>query len=71
MNGMVLALTVFDDGSGPALYAGGRFTTAGGLPANNIARWSGSSWSALGAGVNLGVSALTVLDEDPKPKADA
>jgi len=30
----VLALTVFDDGSGRALYAGGDFTTAGGVSAN-------------------------------------
>ena len=27
---LVYALAVFDDGSGPALYAGGYFTTAGG-----------------------------------------
>ncbi|MCO6436111.1 MAG: hypothetical protein J5J06_03395 [Phycisphaerae bacterium] len=30
MNDAVRAFTVFDDGSGPALYAGGEFTTAGG-----------------------------------------
>jgi hypothetical protein len=35
----VNALTVFDDGSGPALVAGGQFTTAGGVPANRIAQW--------------------------------
>ncbi len=48
------ALTVFDDGSGagPALYASGEFTTAGGVSANRIARWDGQSWSALGAGVS-------------------
>lgn len=34
-----------------ALYAGGYFTTAGGTPANRIARWDGTSWSALGTGV--------------------
>jgi len=39
MNGSVEALTVFDDGGGPALYAGGQFTTAGGVAANNIAKW--------------------------------
>jgi len=32
-------MTVFDDGSGPALYAGGFFTQAGGVPVNYIARW--------------------------------
>ena len=36
--------------SGTNLYAGGYFTTAGGVPANNIAKWNGSAWSALGSG---------------------
>src|SRR5207253_426502 len=30
------------------LVACGRFVTAGGVSANNIARWNGSAWSALG-----------------------
>jgi hypothetical protein len=30
LNSHVPCLTMFDDGSGPALYAGGSFTTAGG-----------------------------------------
>jgi hypothetical protein len=42
------------------LYAGGYFTTAGGSAANNIAQWNGSSWSALGSGVNDSVFALAV-----------
>jgi len=60
----VYALTVYDDGTGggPALYVGGGFTTAGGVPANRIAKWDGTSWSALGSGVNDGVFALTVFD---------
>ena len=37
--------------SGTNLYAGGYFTTAGGVPANNIAKWDGSAWSALGSGM--------------------
>jgi hypothetical protein len=41
MNQRVNALTVFDDGTGAALYAGGIFGRAGGLAeANRIARWS-------------------------------
>jgi len=36
---LVNAVTDFDDGTGPALYAGGIFNTAGGAPGNNIARW--------------------------------
>ena len=63
----VIALTVFDDGSGPALYAGGYFTTAGGVAANYIAKWNGSSWSALGSGMNGGVVALTAFDDGSGP----
>jgi hypothetical protein len=37
--------------SGSTLYAGGYFTSAGGVAANSIAKWNGSSWSALGAGL--------------------
>jgi hypothetical protein len=36
------------------LYAGGAFDTAGSVPANNIAQWDGTSWSALGDGVYYG-----------------
>src|SRR5205085_10483935 len=38
--------------SGSRLYAGGLFTTAGGVAATNIAKWDGSGWTALGAGIN-------------------
>jgi hypothetical protein len=69
VNNSVNALTVFDDGSGggPALYAGGFFTTAGGVTANRIAKWNGTSWSSLGTGsangVNNQIWALTVFDD--------
>jgi hypothetical protein len=46
--------------SGGTLYAGGEFTTAGGSAANDIAQWNGSSWSALGSGMNGTVYALAV-----------
>ncbi len=45
------------DGNGD-LYAGGWFTTAGGNPANFVAKWDGNSWSALGSGMNSVVYAL-------------
>jgi trimeric autotransporter adhesin len=57
-NSAVIDLEVFDDGSGPALYAVGAFTVAGGVEANRIARWDGTEWSALGEGLNN--SALTL-----------
>ena len=47
------------DGSGN-LYAGGRFTTVGGITVNNIAKWNGSAWSPLGTGVWAQVYALTL-----------
>ncbi|MGE0482413.1 MAG: hypothetical protein AB7Q17_18290, partial [Phycisphaerae bacterium] len=46
-----IALGVFDDGSGPALYVGGWFTHAGGVRVNSIAKWDGTQWSALGTGI--------------------
>src|SRR5437879_10650610 len=46
------------------VYAGGAFTTAGGSAANNIAKWDGSSWSALGSGMDEGVDALAVSGTD-------
>jgi hypothetical protein len=54
---------VYDDGSGSALYAGGLFTTAGGMAANRIAKWDGASWTALGSGMDNIVEALTVYDD--------
>src|SRR6185295_12932242 len=38
------------------LLAGGFFTSAGGVTVNNIARWSGSNWSALGSGLTVGLT---------------
>jgi len=67
-SGFVSALTVFDDGSGPALYVGGYFTAAGDVPANGIAKWDGSNWSVLGSGVGSGfVNALAVFDDGSGP----
>src|SRR5207245_3046917 len=53
----VFALAVL----GSDLYAGGAFTTAGGVTVNQIAKWNGSSWSALGSGVGGGDSYPLVL----------
>lgn len=45
---------------GTDVYVGGYFTSAGGVPANNIAKWDGTSWSALGEGLDSGVNSLVV-----------
>src|SRR5258708_806171 len=46
------------------LYIGGFFRVAGGVTANRISKWNGSSWSALGSGLNGTVSALAVSGSD-------
>ena len=57
--GKVVALTV----SVGKLIAVGSFTEAGGIGANRIAAWDGSSWSPLGDGMNRNdVTSLTVYD---------
>ncbi|MFN0134141.1 MAG: hypothetical protein ACKVW3_16625 [Phycisphaerales bacterium] len=74
-NAAALDFRVFDpDGSGPLpaeLVAAGNFITAGGSPANRIARWNGSRWAALGSGLEntanptfCFASALGIWDPD-------
>jgi hypothetical protein len=46
------------------LYAGGLFGNAGNVSAWHVARWSGTSWSALGSGTNAPVNALAIHDDD-------
>lgn len=71
LNNTVRALTVFDDGSGPALHAGGSFLTAGGETVNRIVKWDGASWSPLLSGVSGSgvpqVFALKVFDDGSGP----
>ncbi len=73
VDGPVYATAIFDDGSGPALYVGGTFETCsgGGIEANHIAKWDGSSWSAVGSGVVVGgatgVWDLEVFDDGSGP----
>jgi len=43
------------------LFAGGLFSSAGGMSANRIARWNGTAWSALGTGTDSPVLSLSVL----------
>lgn len=68
LNGFVTALTTWDpDASGPqspVVIAGGTFTIAGGAAASRVARWDGTSWQAMGAGLNDRVSTLISWDLD-------
>ena len=69
LNGDALTLEVYDDGlgAGPALYAGGSFSTAGGVAADFIASWNGTSWSGVGGGTDTDVDALTTFDDGNGP----
>jgi hypothetical protein len=58
--GLTVASALAFDGSGN-LYVGGFFSTAGGVAMNNVARWNGSAWSALGTGISYrAVHALAI-----------
>ena len=65
----VRAMAVFDDGSGPALYAGGLFEQIADVPIDGIARWDGAAWSAIGGstGVSGWVQAMAVFDDGSGP----
>ncbi len=54
-DGTVYALFVH----GGDLYAGGEFSAIGGVAVQNVARWDGTAWSALGSGLPGRVSAIT------------
>lgn len=54
----VQALVVLPNGD---LVAGGAFQQAGGVTVNNVARWDGVAWHALGSGTNGTVRDLAVL----------
>jgi hypothetical protein len=56
-NGTVRSVVADDAGD---LYIGGFFSIVGDIAASNIAKWNGTSWSALGSGVDNMVYALAV-----------
>ena len=70
-NNRVNALAVYDDGGGPALFAGGFFTHAGGIWVNRIAKWDSTAWSTLGDPPNMGtdrwIQALAVSEDEGSP----
>ena len=50
--------------SGSNVYVGGDFASAGGVSVNNIAKWDGSSWSALASGVSNVCLSLAISGTD-------
>ena len=57
-NGVVYTIAQYDDGSGPAIYIGGQFTSVGGITANNIAKWNGAEWEALATSQGNGTDSI-------------
>jgi hypothetical protein len=63
---LINALGVYDDGGGPALYAGGSGSVSGVAGTNEIAKWDGSIWSSLSGGMTTNsneVDALITFDD--------
>ena len=54
-------------GAGPRIVAGGDFTTIDGAPIKHLAMWDGTTWHALGEGVNGPVYALALHDDGAGP----
>ncbi len=59
----VYDLTVFDDGSGPQLYAGGDLAGM-----NHVVKWNGSTWSTVGPGLDDEVRDLLVYQCGGEPQ---
>ncbi|MEL6716188.1 MAG: hypothetical protein AAFP86_20575, partial [Planctomycetota bacterium] len=67
---LVRSICVHDDGSGPALYAGGRFDSIGDAAVDNVARFDGTEWIPVGAGLPFptrGVEAIASHDDGTGP----
>lgn len=65
IDGVVNAITVYNN----EIYAAGNFTNAGGVTVQNIAKWNGSGWSAVGTGIpssglDYGVTSLQVYNNE-------
>ena len=61
-SGVVRALAVFDDGGGPALYAGGTFN--GNV---NLMKWDGKSWTGIATPESFLIFTMTVHDDGTGP----
>jgi hypothetical protein len=67
--GEVRALAMFDDGTGPALYAGGSFSHVGTVTARHLAKWDGTAWRGVSTfqGSGIGIHAMVVFDDGRGP----
>jgi len=67
LNEKVRTLTVYDDGTGAALYAGGDFVLYEGEWSPSVAKWDGAAWQPVGFGLNAPVRAFAIHDNGAIP----
>ena len=60
-------MEVFDDGTGPALYVGGRNFFASGQPDASVYKWDGTAWTAVGQEFGGAVTDMIVWDDGSGP----
>ncbi len=60
LNGWINAVEQVDG----VIFAAGNFSTADGVASNNIARWNGYSWEALGLGTDGTIHDLEIIGDD-------
>ncbi len=60
-------LLTFDDGTGPALYIAGAFTSIGGVPVPRFPRWSGQAWVQAGDNPTASISLGVTFDDGSGP----
>lgn len=67
-SGTINSMIVFDDGEGPMLYAGGQFSSIGGVAAAGLARWDGLAWHPVPGWTSGTVRAMHVHDDGGGPE---
>lgn len=66
-NQRILAMTVYDDGRGPALYVGGFLIDASGVPVQNLVRWRNGQWEPVPGVPDGPVRGMAVFDDGSGP----
>jgi hypothetical protein len=63
-NGKIRGMRVLDLGNGPEVYVWGAFTEIGGISAQHIAKWDGTTWSTMGSGVGVPLGRVSLVSWD-------
>jgi len=66
-DGTIFAMQPMVEDGQQVLYVGGGFHHIGGVEILGLARWDGTSWEQLGAGINGGVTDMTIFDDGTGP----